>query len=98
MNELTSDQKAFFKDLSARRKARNVFRGVLQLTIERKAIEAFETLWDSWVSAFGKEEATDYLIEAMVEEHHLLRRRIEYKVAEQRRGEIDRKPKRRRHN
>lgn len=93
---LTDVQKDFFKELAASRKARNLERGMLQLSIERKAIEAFETLWDSWVSAFGKEEATNYLIEAMVEEHHLLRRRLEYKVEAQRRGEIDRKPQRRR--
>lgn len=86
-NGLTSDQKAFFKELSGRRKARNMLRGVLQLSIERRAIDAFETLWDSWVAAFGKEEATDYLIEAMVEEHHLLRRRLQYKVQAFQKGE-----------
>lgn len=94
MRELTTDQKDFFKELAAGRKARNLVRGKLELSIERRAIEAFETLWDSWVSAFGKEEATNYLIEAMCEEHHLLRRRLEYKVEAQRRGEIDPKSKR----
>lgn len=96
MSELTTEQKEFFKGLSERRKARNMVRGVLTLQMDRHAIEAFETLWDSWVAAFGKEEATSYLIEAMCEEHHLLRRRLEYKVEAQRRGEIGRKPKGRR--
>jgi hypothetical protein len=98
MNELTREQKDFFKGLSESRKARNIVRGVLTLQMDRLAIEAFETLWDSWVAAFGKEDATSYLIEAMCEEHHLLRRRLEYKVEAQRRGEIDIKPKRSRRN
>lgn len=96
MSGLTTEQKEFFRCLAESRKARNIERGVLTLQMDRLAIEAFETLWDSWVTAFGKEDATSYLIEAMCEEHHLLRRRLEYKVAEQRRGEIDRKPKGRR--
>ncbi len=98
MDPLTKEQKEFFKSLAERRKARNMVRGVLSLQMDRLAIEAFETLWDSWGAAFGLELATDYLIEGMCEEHHLLRRRLEYKVEAQRRGEIDRKPKGRRRN
>lgn len=94
MNQLTDEQKKFFKELADRRKARNMERGVLALKIDSSAIDAIETLWDSWVAAFGLEEATDYLIEAVVEEHHLIRRRLEYKIEAQRRGEIDRKPNR----
>jgi len=92
VNELTTEQKEFFKGLAERRKAKCMTRGYLSVKMDLKAMDAFLTLWDSWVAAFGLEDATDYLIEAMCEEHHLLRRRLEYKVTEQRRGEIDRRP------
>lgn len=87
MNDLTKEQKEFFKSLAERRKARGMVRGVLSVKMDSTAIEGFLVLWDSWVAAFGLEDATDYLMEAMCEEHHLLRRRLEYKVEANRRGE-----------
>jgi hypothetical protein len=77
---ISDDLKAIYSAQAASRKARAIERGALTLHLEKKALEAFLELWDSWVAVLGKEGATDNLIEGMIEQHERIRARLEYKL------------------
>lgn len=79
MIELTKEQKELYRAMSDRRKAKGIDNGVLELRIDKPAIEGFCELWDSWCAVLGKEVATDNLIEAMLEQHERIRARLLYK-------------------
>jgi len=75
----TEEEKQYWKAAAERRKETALRLGRWQIRIDPAAIVACHEIWTSWCAAFGKEQATDYLVEALVEEHHLLLARLEYK-------------------
>jgi hypothetical protein len=80
VKEWPSELKEIFRQQAVVRRDRQIKRGILQISMEEMAIYAFNELWSSWVSVLGKEGATDCLIEAMIEEHELIRARILYQT------------------
>lgn len=74
----SEQEKQYWKDAAERRKANAIRLGRWTVNIDPHAIIACEEFWTSWCAAFGKERATDFLIEAMTEEHFLLMDRLEY--------------------
>jgi hypothetical protein len=79
MFEQSEEVKQYFKASADRRKERALRLGRWEIRIDPHAIIACHEFWTSWVAAFGKELATDYLVEALTEEHFLLLDRLEYK-------------------
>lgn len=76
--EQSPEEKQYWKGAADRRKANAIRLGRWAINIDPSAIVACEEFWQSWCAAFGKERATDYLVEAMTEEHFLLLDRLEY--------------------
>lgn len=79
MFDQSEEVKQYFKASAERRKERALRLGRWEIRIDPHAIVACHEFWSSWVAAFGKELATDYLVEALTEEHFLLLDRLEYK-------------------
>ena len=80
MSDLPEEVKKYFVELAAKRKARGIVLRKWGIMIDSAALESVETLWDSWVRALGKRAAEDNLIEAFVNQHELIRARLQYKV------------------
>jgi hypothetical protein len=76
--EQSDEEKGYWRAAAERRKATALRLGRWAVQIDPKAIIACEELWTSWCAAFGKEKATDYLVEALTEEHFLLLDRLKY--------------------
>jgi hypothetical protein len=76
--EPTDEEKQYWKAAAERRKATALRLGRWAVYIDPHAIVACHEFWTSWCAAFGKEKATDYLVEAMTEEHFRLLARLEY--------------------
>lgn len=85
----TEEEKQYWKAAAERRKETALRLGRWAIQIDPHAIIACHEFWTSWCAAFGKEKATDYLVEAMTEEHFLLMDRLEYQ--KQTRGKRRRK-------
>lgn len=77
-HEQTAEEKQFWKSVAERRKAKALRLGRWTIEMDEKAIVSCHELFTSWVAAFGKERAVDFLVEALVEEHFLLLDRLEY--------------------
>jgi nicotinamide mononucleotide adenylyltransferase len=80
VTDIPDDLKAAYSAQAAARKAKAIERGALTILLEKKALEAFLELWDSWVSVLGKEVATDNLIEGMIRQHEVIRARLTYQL------------------
>ena len=76
--QLSEEQKQLFKDMAARRKAKGIQLGRWSIMVEKSALETIHEFWESWVRVFGKEKAVDNLIEAMMNQHELIRQRLIY--------------------
>jgi hypothetical protein len=84
--ELSDAEKDLFKRLAADRRARGIRLGKWSVMMDTAAIETVDTLWESWVRALGKQKAVDNLVEAMGNQHELIRSRIQYEIEEKNRG------------
>lgn len=90
--ELTDEQKLFFKELAAHKRSRGIESGKWCVQMDTAAIVTCHELFESWIRVFGKEGAVDHLLEALSEEHHLIRARLQYEIDQ--RGKKHAKPKR----
>jgi len=79
-SETSEEMKHFFKAAAERRKALSIKLGRWAVEMDDKAIVTCHELFTSWVNAFGKEKAIDYLVEALAEEHFLLLDRLRYEA------------------
>lgn len=86
MSELSDQEKDLFKRLAADRRARGIKLGKWSVMMDTAAIETIDTLWESWVRALGKQKAVDNLVEAMGNQHELIRSRIQFEIEEKKRG------------
>jgi hypothetical protein len=76
--EPSDDEKQFWKAAAERRKEVAIRRGRWQVVMDENAIVSCHEIFTSWCAAFGKERATDYLVEALIEEHFLLIDRLKF--------------------
>lgn len=74
----SEEEKQYWKAAAERRKATALRLGRWAVQIDPAAIVSCHEFWTSWCAAFGKERATDFLVEAMTEEHFLLMDRLAY--------------------
>jgi len=82
--EQSEDEKRYWKAATERRKETALRLGRWAIRIDPAAIVACEEMWTSWCAAFGKEKATDFLVEALTEEHFLLLDRLKYQKGKKR--------------
>jgi hypothetical protein len=80
LSDLPDEVKKYFVELAAKRKARGIVLRKWSIMMDSAALESVDTLWESWVRALGKRAAEDNLLEAMVNQHDLIRARLQYKV------------------
>ena len=88
----TEEEKQFWRSVAERRKATALRLGRWSVEMDEKAIVSCHEIFTSWIAAFGKERAIDFLVEALVEEHFLLLDRLEYAKKKKARKRGQRQP------